>query len=587
MIRPSIPSRPNDKIRIAISTSSSETPDCFDRLLPTETRGTFGGALNYFGYGKIEGYDASGSPTGDVAASDLMLDVAWGKRWNAFLGSDLFKDLSTGVSLKVLRKTLADKSALGEAADIGFSYPVRSGSFAGMRLAGAVQNLGPGIKFDGEASPLPQTMRLGAAYPLWGRALTLAADAVVSGNDPAYFLGGLEYRILKMFAVRFGYKGSQTLDKKLTYGLGFENPRFRLDYAFVPFGDLGDTHRISLVFRFGRVAGRTRVDTQLQDKLNEAKTLYSRGQLVDAYMTAIQIQQVAPWMSENARLLASISKDFKDLEDNDRKEKMLIQVQALFARGEKFFQEGNLLNAQLEFKAVLGLQPENRAAQGYLRQIQGQFSSFVQNFYQAGMSAMASGDYDRAKEEFEKVLVIKPDHAPAKEQLERCVNILQNRQREAQEARQKDAVAKIYDKAVRALHDEDYEGAILLFSDVLRINPRHQQARRYLEQAREVLFKRYYNRGQEYAGKGQWDQAIKSLKQALESDPDSREARSLLADIQRRWDLQKKVVSQNYYKEGLEAFLAGDKKKAKTLWEKALDADSENEEARRGLARLQ
>src|SRR5581483_2935970 len=106
-----------------------------------------------------------------------------------------------------------------------------------------------------------------------------------------------------------------------------------------------------------------------------------------------------------------------------------------------------------------------------------------------------------------------------------------------------------------------------------------------LEQSRQVMFRRYYAKGQENAGKGQWDQAIKAFKQALEF-VDSREARNLLSDAQQRWDLQKKVVGQNYYKEGLEAFLAGDKKKAKTLWEKAIDADPENEEAKRGLARL-
>lgn len=552
---------------------------------PTERHGTFAGAMNYFGYGSIQGYDVGGSPTGDISASDLMVEAGWGKRWEKFLGSELFRDLATGVSVKGLRKTLADETAMGEAVDIGFSYPVHTGSFSGMRIAGVVQNLGPGMKFEGEESPLPRVMRIGAAYPLWGKTVTLAADAVVSGNDPAYASAGLEYRLLKMFAIRFGYKGSKDLDKNLTYGVGFENARFRLDYAFVPFGDLGDTHRISVVFRFGRVAGRTRVDEQLQEKLSEAKTLYARGELVEAYMAALEIQQVAPWMSDNARLLERISKDFKELEESDKKEKMLAQVKALFDRGEKFFEEGNLLNAQLEFKAVLGLEPENKEAQGYLRQIQGQFQSFVQNFYQAGMAAVASGDYDKAKEEFEKVLVIKPDHAGAKAQLERCERILETRERQEQEARRNEAVGKIYDKAIRAFQDQDYEGAVLLFTDVLRVNPRHQQARKYLEQAKQIVFKRAYSKGQEYAGKGQWDQAIKALKQALEFE-DSREARNLLEDVQRKWDLQKKVVSQNEYKEGLEAFLAGDKKKAKALWEKALDADPDNEEAKRGLARI-
>jgi tetratricopeptide (TPR) repeat protein len=110
---------------------------------------------------------------------------------------------------------------------------------------------------------------------------------------------------------------------------------------------------------------------------------------------------------------------------------------------------------------------------------------------------------------------------------------------------------------------------------------------RYISLSTEILFKQYMDKGQKFAARGEWEQSIKNLTIALNFIPDSTEARSLLQDAQRRLELQRKVLSQNYYKEGLEAFLAGDKKKAKTLWEKALDADSENEEARRGLARLQ
>ena len=38
--------------------------------------------------------------------------------------------------------------------------------------------------------------------------------------------------------------------------------------------------------------------------------------------------------------------------------------------------------------------------------IEGQFESFVQNFYQNGMVAFAAENYESAREEFEKVLAI-------------------------------------------------------------------------------------------------------------------------------------------------------------------------------------
>ena len=69
-------------------------------------------------------------------------------------------------------------------------------------------------------------------------------------------------------------------------------------------------------------------------------------------------------------------------------------------------------------------------------------------------------------------------------------------------------------------------------------------------------------------------------------NPSSKEAKSLLEDAQRRWELQKRVQSQNLYKEGLEAFLSGDKTKARSAWKKAIEFDPDNEEAKRGLQRI-
>ena len=36
----------------------------------------------------------------------------------------------------------------------------------------------------------------------------------------------------------------------LSFGGGFRYEKYQIDYAFVPFGDLGNTHRISLLFNF-------------------------------------------------------------------------------------------------------------------------------------------------------------------------------------------------------------------------------------------------------------------------------------------------------------------------------------------------
>jgi hypothetical protein len=55
-----------------------------------------------------------------------------------------------------------------------------------------------------------------------------------------------------MFAVRAGYKYNSAMSTLgplagLTLGGGFRYNIFSIDYAFVPYGDLGYTHRISMI----------------------------------------------------------------------------------------------------------------------------------------------------------------------------------------------------------------------------------------------------------------------------------------------------------------------------------------------------
>jgi len=68
--------------------------------------------------------------------------------------------------------------------------------------------------------------------------------------------GGLEYSLASAYFLRAGYSitPSNNLDvdglTNLTGGVGVRLGHFAVDYAFVPFGDLGNTHRISLLINF-------------------------------------------------------------------------------------------------------------------------------------------------------------------------------------------------------------------------------------------------------------------------------------------------------------------------------------------------
>lgn len=553
---------------------------------PTKKHGILGMGINYFTYGDIQGYSAQGLATGKLSANDICVNGMWQKEWKFKFGSRLVEGVSTGVGIKMLRRSMAGLSANGYAMDLGVAYPIRSGFLKRTKLALSVQNMGPGVKFEKEASPLPQTTRFGMSRSFWGDALNIMVDVVNQKGSGLYANAGLEYRMLKFIALRVGYKGVNSLEKNLTYGMGIENKTFSVDYGFVPLGEVGMTHRISLSFRFGKTEKKPEANDMVKQKVREAETLYGQGLLVDAYIVTGQVQRVAPWYEENNILLEKIKKDFKNLEDADKREKMSAQIRDLLERAEKFFNEGNLVNARNEFQSILGLQPDNEFAKNYVKKIEEQFKSFVESFYRSAMVAFASENYDKAKEELEKVLVIDPNHQDAKSQLEKCFGVLNKKQKELDEQVILDAVSKTLKEALKVYEQGKYEEAVPLFGAVLELNPNNSDAKEYLEKASDATFKKYLERGKEYTAKGEWEQAIKNYKTALEYKSNSSETKSLLLDAQRRFELQRKVISQNLYKQGLEAFLAGERKKAKEIWTRALQLDPDNEEARRGLARV-
>ena len=63
---------------------------------------------------------------------------------------------------------------------------------------------------------------------------------------------GLEYVFNNGFAVRGGYRGRTDFEflSNLSGGFGYATRAYQIDYAFVPFGEVGNAHRVSLSLDF-------------------------------------------------------------------------------------------------------------------------------------------------------------------------------------------------------------------------------------------------------------------------------------------------------------------------------------------------
>ncbi|MBI4396307.1 MAG: PorV/PorQ family protein [Elusimicrobia bacterium] len=158
---------------------------------------------------------------------------------------------STGLNVKYIRQGIAGETAERLAADVGGIT-----RFSNLRAGAVVQNIGAKMKFRRTGDPLPLTVRLGAAYH-YHRSLVLTLDVNrPSDNATSVHLGG-EY-LFRSMALRAGYQTNRArpLDSMagLTAGFGVHHQRWGLDYAWLPSGLLGDTHRVSLTRKFKKLA---------------------------------------------------------------------------------------------------------------------------------------------------------------------------------------------------------------------------------------------------------------------------------------------------------------------------------------------
>jgi len=196
-------------------------------------------------------------------------------------------------------------------------------------------------------------------------------------------------------------------------------------------------------------------------------------------------------------------------------------------------------------------------------------------------------EINQAKEEFEKALAIDHEHVEAKIQLENLNRLLKLREKEAAAQMRMNEMAKVHKDGLDSFGKGKYIKALALFKKVLKIDPNHPEARRYASLSRQTLHKHYLKEGKDFTAKGEWEPAIIKLKKALDFEPSSKEALKLIQTAAARREMQKKVLSQNFYKEGLEEFLAGNSEKAKIYFEKSLEMDPTNEEAKRAWARAE
>jgi hypothetical protein len=191
--------------------------------------------------------DATGGPLamGTFSAYDLAM--------TAGISTRLSDNFSLGANIKYFQESLETVRAGGFAVDLGAQIRLVDSA---LRLGIAAQNLGPAVRYQEQRADLPRTFRAGLAYRHGYPGYSLALDVVQVLGQPLQVRPGLEYHFSKQLALRSGYQTTAGSGSGINAGFGIRLiDEHTINYAYTPYGDLGDAHRAEMVFHLGSVDG--------------------------------------------------------------------------------------------------------------------------------------------------------------------------------------------------------------------------------------------------------------------------------------------------------------------------------------------
>jgi outer membrane protein OmpA-like peptidoglycan-associated protein len=221
--------------------------------------GAFGGSLSYLGTGSFA--SSLETPTGQyggigsmVSASDFAGSAAYAQRLGRWIGGDFFQKSIVGLRATVVGQNVVQFGNAGLSFDLGYLYELEHKKFY---LGATLLNIGTNIQNYGQ----PLSYEFGASYKLT-KLLDKKDYLLLAAGTTGYIDTGLKFDLGTEYKIRLGKDsvalraGYSTINNDLgslagmTMGIGlthqFVGVQAGLDYAFVPYGILGDTHRITL-----------------------------------------------------------------------------------------------------------------------------------------------------------------------------------------------------------------------------------------------------------------------------------------------------------------------------------------------------
>jgi outer membrane protein OmpA-like peptidoglycan-associated protein len=202
-----------------------------------------GVSATYSGVGEIPGWNEQNQEADEGSQNSLILGFTYAAK--------MHERFTMGFTTKFLYDKVVETTGKGMVFDLaGHCRPLDN-----LGLGVVLQNIGPKISYESKTYDVPTNGRVGLAWrPI--KYVQLVSDLEANVPDRYCVHLGSEFWVSDVLALRAGFRSGpqeRELDRWST-GFGLKVKGFTMDYAFIPYGDLGNTHRLFLASEFGSIS---------------------------------------------------------------------------------------------------------------------------------------------------------------------------------------------------------------------------------------------------------------------------------------------------------------------------------------------
>ncbi len=514
----------------------------FGVTYPTLNAGAFGLGLMRVS-NTFDRYDALSRPLGEgeYSESQLMFGYAFERSSKWLAGR-----LATGASFKIANQKVDPFSSTAPGVDLGFRYVP---NILDQRLAVGlnIQDLvGAEHKLNTEADRTPRTIMAGLGYVhafTNGSALRVMLQLDMPERADSKFGIGAEYAFSKYISLRVGLD-----DSNLSFGLGVIAKGFGFDYAFLNRETAGSSHPATFSASWGKTLDEQR------EILDEERAREDQETIRRAYMSRVQSHRDLALKHESSDHLPGAMDEWKivleflpgDTEATEHMEALtrrLVKEQetavrdlekqaaisAHFTQGLQSYQENEYIRSRGEWLAVLAIDSTHAEATDYLARTQDKIDEILANNVRQARQLEQQKRYTEAISAWNNVQALDPGNVEARRAIARIRGKIEEQSRDLDQAAKRLRIVNLYDTALQAFNQGQYERAVSQLDQLLVLERDHEEAKRLrvlaqrkltpLTETEQETIRRLFLRGMQFFAKDQYQKAIEAWEKILEIDP--------------------------------------------------------------------